>query len=63
METLEMLARILKRCAVCAQGKALLADVRNAIASERATDAEILEMGQRAVSLGYVKGKAGDCIV
>jgi len=58
METLETLAKILRRCELCARGKELFSDVRAAIATDRATDAEILEMSQRAVSLGYVKGNA-----
>lgn len=63
METLETLAKTLRRCELCAQGKALLSDVRIAIATDRATDAEILEMKQRAVSLGYVRADATECIV
>jgi hypothetical protein len=56
METLSKLAQVLRRTDCCSRLRALRDDVSNALASERATDAEILEMIQRAQALKVWRG-------
>jgi hypothetical protein len=57
MEALQNLARILRRVEPTTAVRNLRDDVGNALAIGYATDAEILEMMQRAVSLKILRAR------
>ena len=61
MEALRKLAYVLRRTDCCSRLRALRDDVSNALANERATDEEILDLIHRAQRLKVWRG--GDAIL